>query len=143
MLQQKQKQISSHTTTYYIEGINDEEKYVERKKIGPIGCKKEKRNFGRATLMKKKTEIVNGEVKERKRSGRYGTKRRYKKNVIKFFYGLEVVNFFTHFLCIEFHSSNATSIEKNNFDKFVKILCFCPIFSFFWSIFCKFLTTKL
>ena len=34
ILQQKRKHTSSHTTTYYIEGINEAEKYdVDRKKM--------------------------------------------------------------------------------------------------------------
>ena len=79
---------------------------------------------------------MNGELKERKRSGRYGTKTRYGKNMItSLFYGPEVVNFFTPFLCIEFHSINESSIENNNFDEFVKNLCLCSIFSKFRSIF--------
>ena len=45
------------------------------------------------------------------------------------------MNFFTPFLCIEFHSIKESSIENNNFDEFVKILCLCSIFSKFRSIF--------
>ena len=72
---------------------------------------------------------MNGELNERKRSGRYGTKPRYGKNIITaFFNGPEFVNFLTPFLCIEFHSINEPSIDNSNFDEFVKILCFCPIF---------------
>ena len=38
------------------------------------------------------------------------------------------MNSFTPLLCNQIHSINEPSIEVNNFDEFVEILCFCPIF---------------
>ena len=101
--------------------------------------KKQKAKFWESDVIEKKTEIVDGEVKERKRSGRYGTKTRYEKNVTYFFCGQEVVNFFTPFPCIEFHSINDISIENNNFDELVKIFMLLSNFLKLWSIFLQIL----
>ena len=65
--------------------------------------RKRKTKFWENDVDEKWTEIVNSEVKERKRSGRYGTKTRYEDNKkTNFFFEPEVVSLYLTPLSVQF-----------------------------------------
>ena len=93
-----------------------------REKNGMIGNENEKQNFWESDVVEKWTETVDGGVKERKRSGRYGTKTRYEDNKKTIFFWARGCEFISHTM---------VAIERSNFSvQFFQILI---------NFFCKFL----